>query len=171
MDKEDENGDTYLLVSSKNKQRNVVAYLLKRGAIVDKPDIKKRKPLWHAVVGNEVPVARELLASVANVNVKPVGFNFPLEHCAKYGYQKLSELLLGYKASIVQRCWHGNTSLQIAVQHNHPEIIQMLEVAAEKDRKRLLENIITVGGEVQKDVLVRNYMQTYLIPAVDEEKL
>ena len=153
----DKDGCTYLMAASENGHVNVVAYLLRKGAIVDKVDKEGCTALWCAVQKhNHAEASRLLLEHGADPNCQPYdeeNYAFPLYNASANNHPEVCELLLKYEANIEQKC-DGKSSLQIATELKHTNIIQILEAAILKknDAKRrvIIANVAKAKVEQEK---------------------
>ena len=111
-------GNTFLITASENGQANMVAFLLGKGAIVDKANKDGCTALCYAAQSNHLGTLRLLLEKGADPNCQPYDegeFAFPLYMAAVTNYAEVCELLLQFGANVNQKCG-GVTSLQKATQ-------------------------------------------------------
>jgi len=100
-----EYGSAFLIIASENGHANMVAYLLGKGAIVDKPSKLGFTALCCAAARNHLDTLRLLLEKGADPNCQPYDegeFAFPLYMAAVKNYAEVCELLLQFGANVNQ---------------------------------------------------------------------
>ena len=162
----DKRGATYLSAASMHGQAKIVANLLGKGAVVDKPDKDGMTALWAAVVHNHVDAVRLLLKKGADPNIQPYNQNkqaCPLFMAAYNNNPEVCEFLLNFGANIDKK-FEGSqnlpaSALQIAIQEKHTKINKMLQAATdekmEEKRKKVIANVAKARIEQEKKEKVR----------------
>ena len=104
--------------------------LLARGADIDKAKNEGAAPLYVAKQEGHVDVVSVLLEQGADINKGTNEGATPLYMASQEGHVDVVRVLLEQGADIT-KTWNNKTPLQIARQMNHPEIITLLELAAQ----------------------------------------
>jgi len=87
-----------------------VKHLLERGALLDRPDVQGRTPLFHAVLGNQPETVTLLLDAGADVNPVDAFGDTPLMMACAKGRGDLAALLLARGADASLRNQEGRTA-------------------------------------------------------------
>ena len=106
-----EYGSTYLIIASDRGRANIVAYLLEKDALVDKPDNNGATPLHYAAVNNHVKVIRLLLEGGATVDKPDNNGVTPLYYAADNNHVEAIRLLLEGGATVDKPDKNGGTQL------------------------------------------------------------
>ena len=123
--------DGMLPVAARNGLKEAVGTLLDLGASIDEPwDRDGTTALERAILGNDLDLAKSLIARGANVNHIGDRLKFtPLHHaaCVDYGDSAMVDLLLksGAQPDLVTR--DGQTALDLARKFRHTHLITSLQ--------------------------------------------
>jgi len=184
VDSRDSEGRTALYYAAIQGKRDVVEFLLSRGANVNAKDKDVAfMPLHHAVGGGHKDVVELLIAKGADVNAKDKYGWTPLDSSVYGGNTDIPELLIEAGANVNSRYGWGQTPLIWAAQEGHRPVVQLLIVkgadvnaqddqgltplhyAAEEGHKDVAELLIAKGADVNAKAKNGN---TPLHSAVDE---
>jgi len=116
----DEHGSTLLIAASSNGHLDIVSYLLKKGAIVDKRDKYGVTAVYYAARRRHLDVLRLLLESGGDPSVQPYDTEnhpFPLFQATAINHPEVCEILLKFGAKLDQK-FKGFNSLEAATIHN-----------------------------------------------------
>ena len=149
--------------ASNNGRANIVSFLLENGATVDKLNKHGMTALWCAVYSNHVDTVRLLLEKGADSTWQPYDketYSFPLHRAASMNNPDVCKLLLKFGADLDQK-FKGGTSLQIATQNKHTNVIKILQAATAKKnderRKVIIANIAEAKTGQEKEEMTKMY--------------
>lgn len=119
---------TYLNLVVAHQYKEFVEWLIGLGVDVNVRDICGYPPLSLAGASGNLVIARILLDSGANVNLKDTSPNraTPFLDSCKLGSFEMFKLLLAAGGDVKARNGEGETGLFLAVQRNDPEIVSVL---------------------------------------------
>ena len=126
---------TPLFQAAIKDHKNVVQFLLDRGADPNKADNYGQTPLHYAALRGHKDVVKLLLDRGAQPNMYFLG-NTPLHEAACNGYKDVVELLLDRGAESNKRAGiDGFTPLHLAARYGHKNVVEhLLDRRAEPDR-------------------------------------
>ena len=157
----DKDGDTFLMEASASGHANLVSFLLENGAIVDNLDKHGSSALCYAAAQNHVDTVRLLLEKGADSTCQPYNKEkhpCPLYYAAYKNGPEICDLLLKFGANLEQK-FKGATSLQIATQEKHTNVIKILQAATakkmEEKRKVIIANVAKAKLEQEKKEKLR----------------
>lgn len=121
---------------------NAVKQCIKNGEDLNALTIKKKSPIFIAVLKNYIPIVKELTAAGANVDIETVKGNKPI-HAATFNKSiEMLEWLLLNGASISARNYFGQSPLDIAESNGQQQIIAFLEKQIELFGENMECNIL-----------------------------
>lgn len=120
-------GMTPLHLAARYAQSACAARLLDYGAAPDAKDAYGQTPLLAAARGGATDVALLLLNTRVDVNARDIDWYTPLHRAAARGDATLVSLLLAHGAVRTMRAKGGSTPRQLALQHAHPEVAELLK--------------------------------------------
>lgn len=106
---------TLLTYAIKNKQYDIVKYLIHIGADVNKRDNKLDTPIFIAVKNNDVTAVNILADANANLDSVDILKRAPLIYCIEKGYENLGTLLIKRGADINVTNGIGEGTLSMAI--------------------------------------------------------
>jgi ankyrin repeat protein len=167
VDSRDSEGRTALYYAAMQGKRDLVEFLLSRGANVNAKDKDYGfTPLHHAVGGGHKDVVELLIAKGADVNATDKHGWTPLDSSVYGGNTDIPELLIEAGANVNSRYGWGQTPLIWAAQEGHTPVVQLLIVkgadfnaqddqgltplhyAADEGHKDVAELLIAKGASV-----------------------
>ena len=132
----------------------VVQALLSKGALVGAPDRSGKRPLHYAAFENQSDIVVLLIDAGGDVDVKDASGQTPLHAAADQGSFASVKVLLSHGSSVDEVDQAGNTALDLALLHNHDEVINLL--LEMKDRSGLTPLYRAVQAKLEgKGKLVR----------------
>jgi len=115
-------GSTALTAAAQQGHKDIVAYLIQRGADINLPDEGGMTALDHAVAGSHTHVVEYLLERNAEVN-RAGAEGYPVSLAAKQGHQIILEMLLAHGAKV---SLPGRSPLHEAAEQGHSGIATLL---------------------------------------------
>jgi len=107
--------------------RNVVEFLIGKGADIDKADMEGgRTPVHQALIGNEPEIAGVLIQAGADPDARTLAGFSPLMYASIYGLSDLVTTLLGRGADVNARTNDGESPLVLAAQSGAAETARLL---------------------------------------------
>ena len=111
--------------------KQIVALLIRKGAMVNSKDRLGRTPLasFAANKGSDMEIAKMLLAAGADPGIESAKDDdsyAPLDFAAGTGNLQLAELLIAAQVDVNHRTSDGSSALHIAAGTDHPEIVRLL---------------------------------------------
>ena len=134
----------------------VVQALLSKGALIGVPDSRRKRPLHYAAFENQSAIVALPIAAGGDgdVDVKDASGQTPLHAAADQGSFASVKVLLSHGSSVDEVDQAGNTALDLALLHNHDEVINLL--LEMKDRSGLTPLYRAVQAKLEgKGKLVR----------------
>lgn len=123
----DNAGMTPLEVAARNGHRDLVGFLLRHGAKVDRERGYPWTPLYQAVSAGEYEIAGMLLRAGANPNTASTDeLAAPLELAAQAGDERMLKLLLAHRARVDIGERGEGTPLMVAAREGHVGIVKLL---------------------------------------------
>lgn len=121
-------GKTPLHAAAGKGHKDVVEFLLAKGADVNVEDQNHQAPLHDAAGSGHKEVVKLLLAKGANVNAKMYQDFTPLHNAASSGHKDVVSLLLANKAAVNDRAGFqvGMTPLYEATENGHRDVAELL---------------------------------------------
>jgi cytohesin len=107
-------------------QKEIVEFLIEKGAEVNSRDNSDTTPLYFAVTINQKDLAELLLSQGADVNAKNNHDFTSLHLAAIKGFQEMVEFLLTQGADVNARDDKGNTPLHYAAVTGSKEMVELL---------------------------------------------
>ncbi len=162
----DVQGNTPLLIATNGGQKEVVEFLITKGANLDSANTYMYTPLHYSILRKHIAIAEILIEAGANPNIPNVWGSTPLHTCAGGNYLKEAEFLIKHKAGVNTKDEIGETPLFVAARFRHKEMILLLIkngadvdardnvgrtalfVAAEGNSSRILELLINQGAAI-----------------------
>ncbi|KAL2830514.1 ankyrin repeat-containing domain protein [Aspergillus cavernicola] len=126
---------TVLLAAAAINNRDIIEFLLSRGAKIDIPDSYHRTPLLDAARGGRDKIVGILLKHGTNVEAKQHSSVTPLIAASMYpSYPSSVELLLKHGADVGHAMDDGWMALHYAARHGNDKLVRvLLEYGAEVD--------------------------------------
>uniref|UniRef100_A0A5S6QY69 ANK_REP_REGION domain-containing protein n=1 Tax=Trichuris muris TaxID=70415 RepID=A0A5S6QY69_TRIMR len=119
----DETGETALTLAAAGNFRDIVAYLLSKGAIIE---LGACTPLMEAAQEGNYETLSYLLSSGANVHAVTTANETALSYAAESGHTKICEALLAAGAVLEHPGDTGRTPLMKAAAAGHRETVEFL---------------------------------------------
>lgn len=116
-------GSTPLHCAAIGGNKNMVAFLISKGAAISAKDLDGQTPLH---VATNPDVAKLLVERGADVNAKDNYGRTPLHYAAYYGRLNMAEYFISVGASIDITDEEGNTPLHWAVRNGHKNVVSFL---------------------------------------------
>ncbi len=113
-------------MAASNGHKEVVEFLLQRGANIEARTERGVTPLYIAVKDSQKEIVELLLQHGANIEAKEEDGFTPLHIAAKDGQKEIVELLLQCGANIEARSEGGVTPLYIAAKNGYKEVVEFL---------------------------------------------
>ncbi len=122
-----QHGRTPLLEATFARQKQVVTFLIQKGADVDASDREGVTPLLAAAFFGELDLVKLLLArgAPANPSGNILAFS-PLHLAARGGHREIAELLLAAGATLEAKDMEGRTPLATAASEGQSSILELL---------------------------------------------
>ncbi|NIM10787.1 MAG: hypothetical protein GTO45_02270 [Candidatus Aminicenantes bacterium] len=120
-------GSTLLHKAVEEGKRNVVEWLLARGARVNMTDNIEYTPLKWAVMLGRTEIARILIANGADINRKGPNGLTPLHDAAYSGRKEIARLLVAGGARLDAKDQVGKTPLDLAIEERQREVLPLLK--------------------------------------------
>jgi ankyrin repeat protein/beta-lactamase regulating signal transducer with metallopeptidase domain len=121
-------------------QKNIVGFLLIRGAKVNAKGEFSCTPLHYAAGGDERELVELFLAKGAEVNAKGNSDETPLHHAASKGSRDIVALLIANGADVNAESSSGHTALHRAADKGRKEVVEMLLVNGADSEARVRRN-------------------------------
>ena len=126
LDGEDVQGNTPLTLAANSGRKEVVEYLITKGADLNSTNTYKYTPLHYSILRRHIGIAGMLVEAGADVNVPNVWGYTPLHTCAGRNFLKEAKFLVENKAAIDSKNEVGETALFSAVKFEHKNMILFL---------------------------------------------
>ena len=136
VDEKDEDGDTALMIASKNGHVEVVKALIENGAKVDEKNNNDDTPLMWASGDGTVEVVKALLDAGAKVDEKDEDDVTALMCASGWGHVEVVEALLDAGAKVDEKDEDGDTALIFASRYGCLDVVKtLIENGAKVDIK------------------------------------
>jgi len=119
-------GDTLLLLSAYYGRDRCVNMLLERGASVDRPNLKKQRPLSGACFKGYLAVVKLLIDAGARLEETDAAIKTPLMYAASFEHATIVKLLLDAGARAEAMTLDGETALDLARINMAHEVVALL---------------------------------------------
>jgi ankyrin repeat protein len=126
LDAKDVQGNTPLLLAVNSGQKEVVKFLITKGADRNSSNTYKYTPLHYSILGRNIEIAEMLVQAGADPNTPNVWGSTPLHSCAGRNFLKEAEFLIKNKAGVSSKNEVGETPLFSAVEFGHKDMILLL---------------------------------------------
>ena len=126
LNAKDVQGSTPLLNAAYGGQKEVVDFLIKKGADINSSNTYKYTPLHYSILRRHLEVAEMLIGAGADLNIPNVWGYTPLHTCAGRNFLKEAAFLIKNKAGVNTKNEIGETPLFAAVKSGHKEMILLL---------------------------------------------
>lgn len=127
INEKDSDGQTPFFAAAKNGQRDIVAFLLDKGAFVDEKNIFDETPLFVACENGHLETAQLLLEKGAALNAQSKEKITPLHSACKNGHKEVVNLLLEQGAIFNTKDLWGYSPLEAAQKNQHSAIVKLLQ--------------------------------------------
>jgi ankyrin repeat protein len=117
-----------LIETIKHQQQDIIKYLIKNGADINKSNSKGVTPLMFAIMyfPQKLEIVEFMLNHQANLKVKDKAGNTPLTGAVGAGRAAAVKLLMKHGANVNAPTRKGLTPLMLAVASNNPEMFKLL---------------------------------------------
>lgn len=122
-------GQAPLHVAVHEGHRELLQFLLLRGADVNVRDRTGKTPLYAGTYWDDITMVDLLIAKGADVNVRDENDSTPLHNSVKEGYREVARYLILKGAKVNSKDKQGNTPLSIALKQDNREIAALLRGA------------------------------------------
>jgi len=122
----DVQGSTPLLVAAYNGQKDVVDFLIEKGADLNSLNNYKYTPFHYSILRRHIEVAEMIIKAGADPNIANVWGYTPLHTCAGRNFIKEAEFLIKNKAVVNTKNEIGETPLFSAVKSKQRDMIFLL---------------------------------------------
>ncbi len=123
---EDSYSKTALHRAAMSGHRDVVEFLLTKGADIDAKDYSVASPLHRAAEKGHKEVAELLIAKGADVNAKNNDGQTPLHYAAASGRKDIAELLIAKGADVNAKNDDDQTPVDVALSRIRSEVVKLL---------------------------------------------
>ncbi len=162
----DKYGNTPLHDASDNGYKEVVEFLISKGADVNAKSNNGGTPLLRASQNGHKEVVEFLISKGADVNAKSDTGNTPLILSSDHGHKEIVEFLISKGADVNAKSDTGNTPLHCASYGGHKEVVEFLiskgadvnnktndkstslHKASKNGHKEVVEFLISKGADV-----------------------
>jgi ankyrin repeat protein len=142
-----------LHMASKKGSKDILKFLVEKGADPDTRNIWKETPLHQASKAGHIDIIRFLLGAGANANSQSKGDETPLHWASHKGFREIVSYLLHHGAKPDSQDDCCNTPLHNAARKGHLEIVQDLVQHAE-DKKKYVDMINTIKGTALQEAVI-----------------
>ena len=126
LNAKDVQGNTSLTLAANSGQKEVVQYLITKGADLDSSNTYKYTPLHYSILRRHIGIAEMLIEAGADLNIPNVWGYTPLHTCAGRNFLKEAKFLIEHKAGVNSKNEVGETPLFSAVKFGHEDMIVLL---------------------------------------------
>ncbi len=126
LDEKDVQGNTPLTLAANSGQKEVVEYLITKGADLNSTNTYRYTPLHYSILRKHIDVAEMLINAGADVNFPNVWGYTPLHTCAGRNFLKVAKFLIEHEASVNSKNEVGETPLFSAVKFGLKDMILLL---------------------------------------------
>jgi ankyrin repeat protein len=142
---------TLLGVAASGNHKDVVEFLLSKGAVIDARDGIGSTALASAAIQGNKDVVELLLASGADVNARANDGQTPLHNAAVEGRKSVAELLLAKGADVNAKDKDGQTPLHIAMNRGFSDVAELLRQHGGQDFSSRASRILeaSVKGDLE----------------------
>ena len=163
----DENRDTPLHHAARQKQPEMVLYLISKGAEVNSRNTNLRTPLHLSVNAGSIECTGILIEKGADVKVTDFREQMPLHYAAQNGLREIAEMLIAAGSPVDTRNNYGRTPLLLCCrERGTPELARLLidagsdinakdkfgstplELAAWRGYKEIISVLIEKGADI-----------------------
>ncbi|MDR2527168.1 MAG: ankyrin repeat domain-containing protein [Rickettsiales bacterium] len=130
---------TLLTYSTKNKQYDIMKYLIQSGANINKRDDRYETPIMLATKNNDLEGVRILINAGADLNQIDLLKRTPLIYAIERNFEKIALLLIEGGADVNIPNSVGEGTLSIATRLNRNNIKQKIMDAIEKQKKKMIK--------------------------------
>ncbi len=126
LNAKDVQGNTPLTIAANFGHKDVVEFLIARGANLNSTNTYKYTPLHYSILRRHIDITEMLIKAGADPNVPNVWGYTPLHTCAGRDLLKEAVLLIKNKATVDSKNEVGETPLFSAVEFGHKDMILLL---------------------------------------------
>ncbi len=126
LNAKDVQDSTPLLIAAYSGQKEVVGFLIKKGADLNSSNSYKYTALHYSILRRHIEVAEMLIGAGADLNIPNVWGYTPLHTCAGRNFLKEAGFLIKNKIGVNTKNEIGETPLFAAVKSGHKEMILLL---------------------------------------------
>ncbi len=126
-DRDHQFGDTPLHDAVIGNYKDIVVFLLSKGADINSKDDNGATSLHKAALNNRTEMTAFLISKGANVKYRDMDGNTPLHWAAEAGKTGPAQVLLKNGADVNAKDDNGDTPMKLAVKNKHKNMVELLK--------------------------------------------
>ena len=135
-------GNTPLYLASIKGHKEIVIFLIKKGADIELGNTKNERPIAKACKFSHKDVVKILIDAGANINSWDIWGKTPLHEAARSGDLEVVKLLISNGANVLVKDLHDHLPRDIA--HRHRQLVSYLkkkELEAQNEGRKVLQPV------------------------------